>query len=139
MSGRVSAILVGAGSSRRMGRDKLSILIDGRSVLQRSLEALEASSVQEIVLVTRPGNEAAARQLAAGWGITKLRAVVAGGETRALSVKNGVAACSPDAVYYCIHDAARPFASPELIDRVLADARLHRAAAPALPVVDTVK
>ena len=136
----VSAVLVGGGASSRMGRDKLSIEIGGRSVLRRSMEALDAcEDVQEIILVTRPGSEEDRMRDAAAWGIRKLVRSVPGGQTRAESVMNGVRAASEATTHLCIHDAARPFATPELISRVIADAVRYGAAAPVIPMVDTVK
>lgn len=136
----VSAIVVAGGSSTRMGRDKLSLAIGGKTVLQCSLEALErASLVNEILLVTRAGLEASMAENAKAWGISKFSAAVAGGASRFLSVQNGVAAVSEKATHLCIHDAARPYATPELIDRVISDAIRHGAAAPVIPMVDTVK
>jgi 2-C-methyl-D-erythritol 4-phosphate cytidylyltransferase/2-C-methyl-D-erythritol 2,4-cyclodiphosphate synthase len=66
-------------------------------------------------------------------------AAVPGGETRALSVAAGLAQVAGDAEAILVHDAARPFASPELVDRLLAALGEHDGAIPALPVTDTVK
>jgi 2-C-methyl-D-erythritol 4-phosphate cytidylyltransferase len=76
-----------------------------------------------------------ADELAAG----KVAAAVPGGETRALSVAAGLDEVAVNAQAILVHDAARPFASPELVDRLLAALEGHDGAIPALPVTDTVK
>ena len=132
----VTAILVAAGSSRRMGFDKLSVrLPDGRTVLETSAAALaEHPAVTQLVLVAG-GNRAACEAIAAS--CPKPCTVVQGGAARADSVKNGLAAADGELV--AIHDAARPFVSGEVISAALAAAETMGAAAPAVPVKDTVK
>lgn len=132
----VTAILVAAGASRRMGFDKLSHrLPDGRTVLQASVQAFDAHpEVSQIVLVAGK-NRAACEELAAQCK-TPAR-VVPGGETRADSVRAGLGVAEGTLV--AIHDAARPFVSEEVISRTLAAAAECGAAAPAVPVKDTIK
>ena len=132
----VTAILVAAGSSRRMGFDKLSVrLPDGRTVLETSAAALaEHPAVTQLVLVAG-GNRAACEAIAAS--CPKPCTVVQGGAARADSVKNGLAAADGELV--AIHDAARPFVSGAVISAALAAAETMGAAAPAVPVKDTVK
>ena len=132
----VTAILVAAGASRRMGFDKLSYrLPDGRTVLQTSCDALaQHPAVRRIVLVAG-ANRAACEQIAAS--CAKPCTVVPGGQTRADSVRHGLAAA--DGALVAIHDAARPFVSQALITRVLQAAARTGAAAPAVPVKDTIK
>lgn len=140
MTRKVSAILAAGGSSSRMGENKLTLKIGGRSVFERSLALLQRNElVDEIVVVAAPDFVGEATALAKSGGADKVRAVVAGGANRFLSVQNGVSACSPDAGYYCIHDAARPFASDALVSAVIEAALKHGAAAPCLPLIDTVK
>ena len=87
---RVSAVIVAAGSSRRMGFDKLSYCWQGKTVLARSLEAFDSHPmVEEIILVTGQDQTLAARL--AG-GCRKPVRLVRGGDTRAHSVLNGVQA-----------------------------------------------
>lgn len=132
----VTAILVAAGASRRMGFDKLSHrLPDGRTVLKTSVDAFDAHpDVDEIVLVA--GKNRAACMDIASQCRTPVR-VVEGGETRADSVKAGILAASGEIV--AIHDAARPFVSEELITRTITAAAESGAAAPAVAVKDTIK
>ncbi len=136
---KVSAIVVAGGSSARMkGVDKLFVPLGGRTVLARSVEALASHpEIDEVVVAASAQNLEAVRALFAG--TPKLRAVVAGGATRTLSVQSGLAACSPDAEYYAIHDAARPFVRADLISRTIRAAVEFGAAAPGVPVTDTIK
>ena len=91
MTGRIGAVIAAAGSSSRMnGTDKLFEIIGGMSVLARACLAFEANgNVSEIVVVTKEDNVAAVREHLDGCGVSKLKAVVAGGDTRSVSVRNG--------------------------------------------------
>ena len=132
----VTAIIVAAGASHRMGFDKLSYCLpDGRTVLETSCALFAAHpAVDELVLVAG-GNRPQCEAIAAA--CPKPCTVVQGGTTRADSVHNGLAAAKGQLV--AIHDAARPFASEEVITRVLQAAAKTGAAAPAVPVKDTIK
>ena len=132
----VTAIIVAAGASRRMGFDKLSYrLPDGRTVLETSCALFGAHpAVDELVLVAG-GNRPQCEAIAAA--CPKPCTMVQGGATRADSVHNGLAAAKGQLV--AIHDAARPFASEEVITQVLQAAAKTGAAAPAVPVKDTIK
>ena len=132
---QVSAVLVAAGSSTRMGFDKLSFDLGGETVLRRSIRAFEQCPlVDEIVLVAgknRAYVEAQAKDC------SKPVQVVQGGATRAESAKNGVLAAR--GAFVAVHDAARPFVSEAVIADAIAAAKRCGAAAPAVPVKDTVK
>ncbi len=132
---QVSAVLVAAGSSTRMGFDKLSFDLGGETVLRRSIRAFEQCPlVDEIVLVAgknRAYVEAQAKDC------RKPVRVVQGGATRAESAKNGVLAAR--GAFVAVHDAARPFVSEAVIADAIAAAKRCGAAAPAVPVKDTVK
>ena len=132
----VTAIIVAAGVSRRMGFDKLSYrLPDGRTVLETSCALFAAHpAVDELVLVAG-GNRPQCEAIAAA--CPKPCTVVQGGATRADSVRSGLAAAKGQLV--AIHDAARPFASAEIITAALQAAAESGAAAPAVPVKDTIK
>lgn len=136
MAQTVTAILVAAGSSRRMGFDKLSHrLPGGLTVLQTSLRAFEQHPrVNDIVLVAGANLETC-RELAAA--CSKPCTAVPGGATRAESVRAGLAAASGEIV--AIHDAARPFVSESVITAAIEAAEKTGAAAPAVPVKDTIK
>ena len=112
---KVSAVLVAAGSSTRMGFDKLSFDLGGETVVQRSIRAFaECPLVSEIVLVAGKNREFLEQQAAA---CTKPVQVVQGGATRAESAKNGVLAAHGELV--AVHDAARPFVSQAVITAAL--------------------
>ena len=132
----VTAIIVAAGASRRMGFDKLSYrLPDGRTVLETSCALFAAHpAVDELVLVAG-GNRPQCEAITAA--CPKPCTVVQGGATRADSVRSGLAAAKGQLV--AIHDAARPFASAEIITAALQAAAESGAAAPAVPVKDTIK
>ena len=131
----ISAVLVAAGSSTRMGFDKLSFDLGGETVLHRSIRAFDqCPQIGEIVLVAGK-NRAFVEQQAVG--CAKPVQIVAGGATRAESAKNGVLAAHGELV--AVHDAARPFVSPAVIAAVLEAAARCGAAAPAVPVKDTIK
>lgn len=135
MEKSVSAVLVAAGSSTRMGFDKLSFDLGRETVLHRSIRAFErCPDVTEIILVAGK-NRAFVEQQAAD--CAKPVRIVPGGTTRAESAKNGVLAAAGEIV--AVHDAARPFVSQAVIAAALSAAARCGAAAPAVPVKDTIK
>ena len=136
----VSAIVVAAGRSTRMGMNKLFLKIGGVPAVVRSMLAFEtAPSVEEMSVVTR----AEYREQFAVWkeeyGVGKLTAITLGGDTRQQSVLAGVRAASEQACYFAVHDGARPFVDPHDIEQVIADAKEHGAATLGVPVKDTIK
>ncbi len=137
----LSAIIVAAGSSNRMGGiDKIFAEIDKIPVIARTLSAFQScEDIFEIVVVTKESSVERIKALATEHGITKLTAVVLGGTTRAESVRNGVEAVSEDTEFIAIHDGARPLVLPEDISACAGDAFNYGGAILALPVTDTVK
>ena len=135
MTHTTTAVLVAAGSSTRMGFDKLAAVVGGKTVLQRSVEAFDRHpAVTDLVLVAGKNIE----QVQAAAALCKKPVqVVQGGATRARSVLNGVGAAK--GAFVAIHDAARPFVSEAVITAALEAAWVCGAAAPAVPVKDTVK
>ncbi len=130
-----SAILVAAGSSRRMGFDKLASPLAGIPVLRRTLDAfLAAESIAEVVVVCPEE-----RWSLLGGGFSKPVTRVDGGADRQDSVAAGLAALSATARFVAVHDGARPLVSAEDIDRCVAAATEHRAAALARRVTETLK
>ena len=100
----------------------------------------ERSEMVDEIIIAAPENDAARyEKLARNFGVTKLAAVVAGGETRAGSVRNALEHVSPKADYIAVHDGARPLIETEEIERVFADAEKYNAAIAAVPVTDTIK
>lgn len=135
MEKTVTAVVVAAGSSSRMGFDKLACPLAKGTVLGQSLAAFDRHPlVTELVLVFGK-NEALARTEAAR--CQKPVTLVPGGATRSASVAAGVKAAAGQLV--AIHDAARPFVSEAVITAVLEAADQNGAAAPAVPVKDTIK
>ena len=135
MSYNASAVILAAGSSTRMGFDKLAFALGGGTVLGRSLRAFDACPlIGEIVVVTGRDDALARREAAA---CAKPVRLVPGGATRAESALAGVRAASGTLV--AIHDAARPFVSGAVIAAALEGAAEWGAAAPAVPVKDTIK
>lgn len=138
---RCAALVAAAGSSSRMGGvNKLLELLDGTPVLVRTLMALQQSEqVDEIIVATREEDLVEISRLCHTYGITKCAKVVRGGESRAHSVLLAALEASPEMELLAVQDGARPLVTPELIDRVVTAAARCGAAAPAVPVKDTVK
>lgn len=136
------AIVVAGGEGARLGADrpKAFVRLGGRPLLAHSIDLFEDHpAVDRMVLVVPAEWEEPATLLADELAAGKVAAAVPGGETRALSVAAGLAEVAGDAEAILVHDAARPFASPELVDRLLAALEEQDGAVPALPVTDTVK
>ncbi len=135
------AILVAAGRGERMGAagPKAFLPLAGRSLLSRSAEPFQAAASVGAIVAVVPAEEIE-KARAMLFGLSKLRAVVAGGVRRQDSVLEGIKQV-PDgfAGVVLVHDAARPFVEPALIDAVASAAAAHGAALPVLPVVDTLK
>lgn len=138
---RCAALVAAAGSSSRMGGiNKLLEPLDGIPVLVRTLTALErAQRVDSIVIATREEDLITVSQLCKTYGITKCKKVIRGGEDREHSVLLAALEAEPDTELLAVQDGARPLVSPALIDRVIEAAQRCGAAAPAVPVKDTVK
>ena len=135
-----SAVVVAAGTSTRMGEDKIMLPLDGKPVLAHTLLALnQCEALDEIVVVTRPDLLDSIALMKVEYKLDKVKCIVLGGATRLESALAGVAETSKKAKIICIHDGARPFVTSEIIEDVISKARLNHAAAPAVPVIDTVK
>ena len=134
-------LVAAAGSSSRMGGvNKLLEPLNGVPVLARTLMALQqAPQIDEIVVATREEDLMEISGLCRTYGITKCTKVVRGGESRAHSVLLAALEASPDVKLLAVQDGARPLVTPELTDRVIDAAKRCGAAAPAIPVKDTIK
>ena len=138
----VSAIIVAAGKSERMGTgaDKAFLNLGPRPVVAWSLLAFErCTDIDQIVLVVRKEQLTAAKAVAKMFGISKLLAVVAGGAKRQDSVMNGLKALDIDARFVVIHDGARPCVTAETISETIKLARRSGAAVVGRRIWDTVK
>lgn len=134
----LTAIIVAAGRSARMGFDKLLAPLGGKPVVLHSIEAFERTpEVGQIILVTRQ------ERIEEFGGLTrhvgKISAIIAGGEERHFSVWNGLQSLGESAQFVAIHDGARPLTTPRLISDCLKLAATEGAACCAAPVPDTVK
>lgn len=141
---QAAAIIVAAGSSRRMGgRDKLWTPLAGRIILARTIDVFESSPfIATIVLVLNAARLADADALRKQEGWRKVAALVPGGERRQDSVRNGLdklAEISPDCRLVMIHDGARPLVSNTIIEEGLRATEKQQAAVAAVPVKDTIK
>lgn len=139
----VVALIVAAGRGSRAGEGvpKQYRLLNGRTVLERTLDCFFAHpSIGQVIVVTHPDDDGLYGEAIRSVKSEKLLPVAHGGETRQDSVRNGLEALSdlrPDLVL--VHDAARPFVSNELIDRAIAAGETWQAAVPGVPVTDTIK
>ena len=136
---KCGAVIVAAGSASRMGGiDKVMAPLGGEPMIARTVRAFQdCDAVSEIVIVTRPDLILPITELCKA--CSKVTAVVAGGNSRQESVGNGLNALSKDIKLAAIHDGARPLITWQLIDWVIRAANTYGAAAPAIPVKDTVK
>lgn len=136
---KCGAVIVAAGSASRMGGiDKVMATLGGEPMICRTVRAFQQSdAIAEIVIVTR---EDLIRPIAALCAeMDKVKAVVAGGSSRQESVTLGLNALSKGMKLAAIHDGARPLISDAVIDRTVRAANTYSAAAPAIPVKDTIK
>lgn len=133
------AVIVAAGSASRMGGiDKVMAPLGGEPMIARTVRSFqECDAIKEIVVVTREDLILPITQLCAGYD--KVTAVVAGGSSRDESVSLGLNTLSAKVKLAAVQDGARPLVTWQLIDRVVRAANSYGAAAPAIPVKDTIK
>jgi 2-C-methyl-D-erythritol 4-phosphate cytidylyltransferase len=136
----VSAIIVAAGSSRRMGFDKLFAQLAGHPVIAHSIAAFQRTpGISEIIIVTRQDQIPTLRALATEHAFSKITQYLPGGPERHLSVWAGLQAVGQGITHIAIHDAARPLITPPVITQCIDLARKTNAACVAAPIPDTVK
>lgn len=138
---KCAAVIVAAGSARRMqGTDKIMAVLCGEPLIVHTLRAFQQSDdIQEIVLVTREELLQPLSELCVAKKLGKVKKICRGGETRADSVQAGLDQISKDCGFVAIHDGARPLVSQSVIHDAVRKAAKFNAAAPAVPVKDTVK
>jgi 2-C-methyl-D-erythritol 4-phosphate cytidylyltransferase len=123
-----------------MGFNKLFAKIADAPVLAHTISGFErAGSVSEIIVVACEDRHTEIRKIARDHNLTKVRTIIPGGARRQDSVRAGLMHLGRDAKYVAVHDAARPLITPEQIERVFEQCRVHGAAALAEPVNDTLK
>ena len=135
----LTAIIVAAGSSERMGFDKLFALVTGKPVIAHTITAFERTScVDEIILVGRADGLGELQKIIGQ--PTKVKQVIEGGAERRDSVQAGLDHLNPKSDFVAVHDAARPMITPEKITRVFEVCRTSGGAASlAEPINDTLK
>lgn len=136
----MTSIIVGGGSSTRMGFDKLFAQLGNQYVIEYSIHAfIECSFVSNLIIViskeSRKKLEAIIRKIKTDKGIS----IIEGGTTRKNSVAKGLNLLNDKCSYVAIHDGARPWIKPNQIIKVLECAKEHGAAASGRPITDTIK
>ena len=133
------AVIVAAGSASRMGGiDKVMAPLQGEPMVLRTVREFQnCDAIREIVVVTR--SDLILPIMSLVQGLDKVKAVVAGGESRQESVNLGLNALSSKVKLVAVHDGARPLITWQVIDRVIRAANSYGAATPAIPVKDTIK
>ena len=136
-----AAVIVAAGNASRMrGVDKIMAEIGDKPVIAHTLAAFEACGlVREVVVVTRSDLIVPIGEVCKTYGFSKVTKVVTGGEDRSHSVLIGLGEVARDVDYIAIHDGARPFVSQRVLEETISAAYQTSAAAPAIPVNDTIK
>ena len=132
-------VIVAAGTASRMGGiDKVMAPLDNEPMIVRTVRTFQNSdAIKEIVIVTRADLIVPIMDLCAGF--SKVKAVVVGGDSRQESVNCGLNALSDKVKLVAVQDGARPLITDAVIDRTVRAANTYGAAAPAIPVKDTVK
>lgn len=136
-----SVVVVAAGTASRMqGIDKVLAPLGDIPILVRTLQVFQHSrDVAEIVVVTREDLLVEIADLCKAFSLDKVSKIVVGGAERVLSVRAGLREVNQNAKLIAIHDAARPFLTQQVLHEVLQQASVSGAAAPAIPVTDTIK
>ncbi len=135
-----SAVIVAAGSSQRMGSDKIMMKLGPMPVLARTILAFEnCPLIDEIIVVTRNEKLQQVAEMCHNNGLHKVKQVVSGGATRMESALAGVSAVRHGAELIAIHDGARPLVSQEVIERAVYAGQKYRSAVPAIASTDTLK
>ena len=135
-----SAIILAAGSGRRMGFDKMTALLCGKAVILYSIERFVESNADEIIIAASEDNTDKIRELVSeNIHTDKPIKIITGGATRFESAVKAVRQTSEKSDVVSVHDGARPLIRPEQVDEMIRLGQKTYAAAPALPVTDTVK
>ncbi|MGB9476616.1 MAG: 2-C-methyl-D-erythritol 4-phosphate cytidylyltransferase [Candidatus Udaeobacter sp.] len=136
----LTAIIVAAGDSRRMGFDKLFATIAGRPVIGHTMRAFErVGCVNGIIVVAREDQHTEIKAIVRDENLKKVRSIIPGGKHRQDSVRSGLDQLDPATRYVAVHDAARPLITPRQVESVFEQCRIHAAATLAEPISDTLK
>lgn len=137
----VTAVIVAAGTASRMhGTDKILTPLAGEPVLTRTIRVFENHPlIDEIILVVRADQKETVGAMVEAQGFSKIRGITVGGDTRAASVMAGLDLAAPETTHAAIHDGARPLVTEAVVTQAVETALRTGAAAPAIPVKDTIK
>jgi 2-C-methyl-D-erythritol 4-phosphate cytidylyltransferase len=139
---RIAAIVPAAGLGTRMGAEtpKQFLELDGMPLVIFTLRRLAASpAITDFFVATRAEDIVSLQDKVAKCGLGRPARVVHGGETRQQSVGNALAQVDPATEIVLVHDAVRPFVTPEQIERLIAETRARGAAILGIPAIDTIK
>ena len=137
---KVSAIIPAAGSGERFGEEKQFKLFSGRPLLFHTLKLfLQSDYIDEIIVAVPSANVDSTHRDVLSMSAGKPVKVVAGGTRRQDSVKNGIDVSDSHSTLVCIHDAARPFVTEDLIQRSISACEFADGAVVGIPSKDTVK
>ena len=138
----VIGIVVAAGSGSRMGTGtkKQYLLLNDKPLLIHTLEVMEAQNkINGIILVVPSADIDFCKELIKEYSIKKILCIVSGGDSRGVSVYNGLQAVPEDSEFVVVHDGARPFLSQKVLEEVIETAKAEGAAIVGVPVKDTIK
>ena len=137
---KVSAIIPAAGSGERFGEEKQFKLFSGRPLIFHTLKLfLQSDYIDEIIVAVPSANVDSTHRDVLSMSAGKPVKVVAGGTRRQDSVKNGIDVSDSHSTLVCIHDAARPFVTEDLIQRSISACEFADGAVVGIPSKDTVK
>jgi 2-C-methyl-D-erythritol 4-phosphate cytidylyltransferase len=139
---RIAAIIPAAGLGTRMGAElpKQFLELDGLPLVIFTLRRLAAcAAITDFFISTRADDIVFLQDKVGKAGLGRPARVIHGGDTRQQSVANALAQVDPTTEIVVVHDAVRPFVTPEQVDRVIAEARTRGAAILGIPAIDTVK
>lgn len=143
MNNRVAVIIPAAGMGKRMGSDqaKQYIEVNGKPILVHTLECFEhCDAVDDIILVVESNQiEMVKETIVSDYGFNKVKAVIAGKDTRQASVYEGLKVLDETVAIVLVHDGARPMITVGLIDEAVKATKQHQATVMAVPVKDTIK
>lgn len=136
-----AAVIVAAGASSRMqGTDKILYPLNGAPLIVHTIRAFQShAKIDQIVIVTREGLIDTIKSVCFEHSFKKVTHIVPGGTTRTESVMKGLSHVRKDIGYVAVHDGARPFVTEKIITDTIEKAVEYHAAAPAIPVKDTIK
>ena len=143
MNSKICVLIPAAGKGRRMANSikKPYLKLAQKPILAHTIQRFEQNTVVDaiFVIVDKDDFNNCRTQVLAPYTFTKVQELVAGGETRQISVYNGVRALSADVDFVVVHDGVRPFVTDETISACLTAADAYGAAVAAVPVKDTIK